>query len=464
MYVNKMAAIWLKIFLNTVDRNGGFTMAKPVVAIVGRPNVGKSTLFNKIAGKRISIVEDVPGVTRDRIYAEAEWLGRKFIMIDTGGLEPYSQDIIMQQMVRQAEIAIETANVIIFVVDGQEGITATDQEVANMLRKTSKKVILACNKIDSPKYKDNIYEFYNLGIGEPIGISAGQALGIGDLLDEVISGFPHEDEEEYDDLTIKVALVGRPNVGKSSIINKILGEDRVIVSNIPGTTRDAIDTPFEADGQKYVLIDTAGMRKKGRINEAIERYSVIRSLTAIERSDVCILVIDGETGVTEQDSKIAGYMHEQGRGAIIVVNKWDLVEKDDKTMNRYKDDIIKELSFMNYAPIMFVSALTGKRIPKILEMVNYVSNQHAMRIHTGLLNDVINEAVLMNQPAVSGGRRLNILYATQVSVKPPTFAIFVNDPELMHFSYERYLENQIRKSFDFQGTPIRFLIRGKSKQ
>jgi len=454
----------LKIFLNTVDRNGGFTMAKPVVAIVGRPNVGKSTLFNKIAGKRISIVEDVPGVTRDRIYAEAEWLGRTFIMIDTGGLEPYSQDIIMQQMVRQAEIAIETANVIIFVVDGQEGITATDQEVANMLRKTSKKVILACNKIDSPKYKDNIYEFYNLGIGEPIGISAGQALGIGDLLDEVISGFPHEDEEEYDDLTIKVALVGRPNVGKSSIINKILGEDRVIVSNIPGTTRDAIDTPFEADGQKYVLIDTAGMRKKGRINEAIERYSVIRSLTAIERSDVCILVIDGETGVTEQDSKIAGYMHEQGRGAIIVVNKWDLVEKDDKTMNRYKDDIIKELSFMNYAPIMFVSALTGKRIPKILEMVNYVSNQHAMRIHTGLLNDVINEAVLMNQPAVSGGRRLNILYATQVSVKPPTFAIFVNDPELMHFSYERYLENQIRKSFDFQGTPIRFLIRGKSKQ
>ncbi|MGI5997444.1 MAG: ribosome biogenesis GTPase Der [Lutispora sp.] len=439
-------------------------MAKPVVAIVGRPNVGKSTLFNKIAGKRISIVEDVPGVTRDRIYAEAEWLGRTFIMIDTGGLEPYSQDIIMQQMVRQAEIAIETANVIIFVVDGQEGITATDQEVANMLRKTSKKVILACNKIDSPKYKDNIYEFYNLGIGEPIGISAGQALGIGDLLDEVISGFPHEDEEEYDDLTIKVALVGRPNVGKSSIINKILGEDRVIVSNIPGTTRDAIDTPFEADGQKYVLIDTAGMRKKGRINEAIERYSVIRSLTAIERSDVCILVIDGETGVTEQDSKIAGYMHEQGRGAIIVVNKWDLVEKDDKTMNRYKDDIIKELSFMNYAPIMFVSALTGKRIPKILEMVNYVSNQHAMRIHTGLLNDVINEAVLMNQPAVSGGRRLNILYATQVSVKPPTFAIFVNDPELMHFSYERYLENQIRKSFDFQGTPIRFLIRGKSKQ
>ncbi|SHI62927.1 ribosome biogenesis GTPase Der [Lutispora thermophila] len=438
-------------------------MAKPVVAIVGRPNVGKSTLFNRIAGKRISIVEDVPGVTRDRIYAEAEWLGRKFIMIDTGGLEPYAQDIIMQQMKRQAEIAIETANVIIFVVDGQEGVTATDQEVANMLRKTSKKVILACNKIDSQKYKDNIYEFYNLGIGEPIGISAGQALGLGDLLDEVVKLFPHEGEEEYDDFTIKVALVGRPNVGKSSIINKILGEERVIVSNIPGTTRDAIDTPFEAGGQKYVLIDTAGMRKKGKINESIERYSVIRSLTAIERSDVCILVIDGETGVTEQDSKIAGYMHEQGRGAIIVVNKWDLVEKDDKTMNRYKENILKELSFMSYAPIMFVSALTGQRISKILEMVDFVSNQHAMRVQTGLLNDVINEAVLMNQPSVSGGRRLNILYSTQVSVKPPTFAIFVNDPELMHFSYERYLENQIRKSFGFQGTPIRFLIKGKSK-
>jgi len=439
-------------------------MAKPVVAIVGRPNVGKSTLFNRIAGKRISIVEDVPGVTRDRIYAEAEWLGRTFIMIDTGGLEPYSEDIIMQQMRRQAEVAIETANVIIFVVDGQEGVTATDHEVANMLRKTNKKVILACNKIDSPKYKDNIYEFYNLGIGEPIGISAGQALGLGDLLDEVVSGFPDEGEEEYDDFTIKVSLVGRPNVGKSSIINKILGEERVIVSNIPGTTRDAIDTSFEADGQKYVLIDTAGMRKRGKIYESIERYSVIRSLTAIERSDVSILVIDGETGVTEQDSKIAGYMHEQGRAAIIVVNKWDLVEKDDKTMNRYKEKIEKELSFMSYAPIMFVSALTGQRIPKILEMVDFVSNQHAMRIQTGLLNDVINEAVLMNQPMVSGGRRLNILYSTQVSVKPPTFAIFVNDPELMHFSYERYLENQIRKAFGFQGTPIRFLIKGKSKQ
>ena len=439
-------------------------MGKPVVAIVGRPNVGKSTLFNRIVGKRISIVEDIPGVTRDRIYAEAEWLGRTFIMIDTGGLEPYAEDIIMQQMKRQAEVAIETANVIIFLVDGQEGITATDEEVANMLRKTNKKVILACNKIDSPKYKDNIYEFYNLGIGEPIGISAGQALGLGDLLDEVIKNFPKENEEEYDQFTIKVALVGRPNVGKSSIINKILGEERVIVSNIPGTTRDAIDTPFEVGEQKYVLIDTAGMRKRGKISEAVERYSVIRSLTAIERSDVSILVIDAETGVTEQDTKIAGYIHEQGRGAIIVVNKWDLVEKDDKTMNIYRENIINRLSFMNYAPIMFVSAVTGQRIHKILEEVDFVSNQHSKRVQTGILNDVISEAVLMNQPSISGGRRLNILYATQVSVKPPTFALFVNDPELMHFTYERYLENQLRKAFGFQGTPIRFLIKGKSKQ
>jgi len=439
-------------------------VGKPVVAIVGRPNVGKSTLFNRIAGKRISIVEDIPGVTRDRIYAEAEWLGRPFIIIDTGGLEPYAEDIIMQQMRRQAEIAIDTANVIIFLVDGQEGITATDEEVANILRKTNKKVILACNKIDSPKYRNNVYEFYNLGIGEPIGISADQALGLGDLLDEVIKNFPEYDEEEYDQSVIKVALVGRPNVGKSSIINKILGEERVIVSNIPGTTRDAIDTPFEVGDRKYVLIDTAGMRKKGKINEAIERYSVIRALTAIERSDVSILVLDGETGLTEQDTKIAGYIHEQGRGVIIVVNKWDLVEKDDKTMNRYKEKIMEGLTFMDYAPVLFVSALTGQRIHKILEEVDFVSAQHAKRVETGILNDVINEAVLMNQPSVSGGRRLNILYATQVSVKPPTFALFVNEPELMHFSYERYLENQLRKAFGFQGTPIRFLIRGKSKQ
>lgn len=439
-------------------------MSKPIVAIVGRPNVGKSTLFNKIAGKRISIVEDTPGVTRDRIFAEAEWLGSTFSLIDTGGIEPYAEDIIMKQMKRQAEMAIETADVIIFVVDVQEGITPTDEEVADILRKANKLVILACNKVDAPKYKDNIYEFYNLGIGEPIGISAGQSLGLGDLLDEVIKGFPKEGEELYDELTTKVAVVGKPNVGKSSIINSILGEDRVIVSNIPGTTRDAIDTPFEKDGQKYVLIDTAGMRKKGKISESIERYSVIRSLTAIERADVCLLIIDGEEGITEQDSKIAGYIHEQGRGAIIVVNKWDLVEKDDKTVNVFKQNIMRVLPFMSYAPVMFVSALTGQRISKILDMVDFVSNQHALRVQTGVLNDIINEAVLMNQPAVSGGRRLNIYYATQVSVKPPTFVIFVNDPELMHFSYERYLENQVRKSFGFEGTPIRLIIRGKEKE
>ncbi len=436
-------------------------MSKPIVAIVGRPNVGKSTLFNKIAGKRISIVEDTPGVTRDRIFAEAEWTGISFDLIDTGGIEPYAEDIIMKQMKRQAEMAIETADVIVFVVDAQEGITPTDEEVADILRKADKLVVLACNKVDAPKYKDNIYEFYNLGIGEPIAISAGQSLGIGDLLDEVVKGFPKEGEELYDELTIKVAVVGKPNVGKSSIINSILGEERVIVSNIPGTTRDAIDTPFQKDGQKYVLIDTAGMRKKGRISEAIERYSVIRSLTAIERADVCLLIIDGKEGITEQDSKIAGYIHEQGRGVIIVVNKWDLVEKDDKTVNVFKQNIMRVLPFMNYAPVMFVSALTGQRISKILDMVDFVSNQHALRVQTGVLNDIINEAVLMNQPAVSGGRRLNIFYATQISVKPPTFVIFVNDPVLMHFSYERYLENQVRKSFGFEGTPIRFIIRSK---
>lgn len=436
-------------------------MSKPIVAIVGRPNVGKSTLFNRIVGKRISIVEDTPGVTRDRIFAEAEWTGVLFSIIDTGGIEPYAEDIIMQQMKRQAEMAIETADVIIFVVDAQEGITATDQEVADILRKANKTVVLACNKVDSSKYNQNIYEFYNLGIGEPISISAGQSLGIGDLLDEVIKGFPKEGEELYDESIIKVALAGRPNVGKSSIINSILGEDRVIVSHIPGTTRDAIDTFFEKDGKKYVLIDTAGMRKRGKISEAIERYSVIRALAAIERSDICILVIDAETGVTEQDSKIAGYAHEQGKGAIIVVNKWDLVEKDNRTVNLYKQDIVRVLAFMSYAPIIFVSALTGQRIHRILDMVDSVYSQCALRIQTGVLNDIINEAVLMNQPSISGGRKLNIFYATQVSVKPPTFVIFVNDPELMHFSYERYLENQLRKSFGFEGTPIRLIVRGR---
>jgi len=434
-------------------------LARPIVAIVGRPNVGKSTLFNKIAGKRISIVEDQPGVTRDRIYTEVEWQGNNFTLIDTGGIEPNSEDQILKQMKQQAEVAIETAEVIVFLVDGQEGITASDQEVANMLRRTKKDIILAVNKIDAPKYRDNIYEFYNLGLGEPMGISSGQALGLGDLLDEIVKHFPPEGEEAYDELTIKVAVVGKPNAGKSSLVNKILGEERVIVSDVPGTTRDAIDTPFTVGDGKYVFIDTAGMRKRGKVFESIERYSVVRSLTAIERADVCLLLIDAKEGVSEQDSKIAGYINDQGKAVVIVVNKWDIIEKDEKTIEKYKADIKKELSFMDYAPMIFISALTGQRVNKVLELIDHVSNQAAMRISTGMLNDIISEAVLTNQPAISGGRRLKIYYATQVSVKPPTFALFVNDPSLMHFSYKRYLENQIRKAFSFEGTPIRFLLR-----
>ncbi|MGI6587075.1 MAG: ribosome biogenesis GTPase Der [Lutisporaceae bacterium] len=434
-------------------------MAKSIVAIIGRPNVGKSTLFNKLAGKRISIVEDHPGVTRDRIYTEVQWQDRTFTLIDTGGIEPYSEDLMLKQMKQQAEIAIETAEVIVFLVDGQEGITPSDQEVANLLRRTRKKIILAVNKIDAPKYRDNIYEFYNLGLGEPIGISSGQALGLGDLLDLIIKNLSPEKEEIYDEYTIKVAVVGKPNVGKSSLINRILGEQRVIVTDVPGTTRDAIDTPFTIGENKYVFIDTAGMRKRGKVFESIERYSVIRSLTAIERADVCLMLIDGKEGVSEQDSKIAGYIHDQGKAAVIIVNKWDIVEKDDKTIDRYKSEIRNKLSFMDYSPILFISALTGQRVNKVLELVNYVSNNHAMRISTGMLNDVINEAVLMNQPALSGGRRFKIYYATQVSIKPPTFALFVNEPSLMHFSYQRYLENQIRKAFSFEGTPLRFVLR-----
>lgn len=434
-------------------------MARPIVAIVGRPNVGKSTLFNKIAGKRISIVEDQPGVTRDRIYTEVEWQGNNFTLIDTGGIEPNSEDQILKQMKQQAEVAIETAEVIVFLVDGQEGITASDQEVANMLRRTKKKIILAVNKIDAPKYRDNIYEFYNLGLGEPMGISSGQALGLGDLLEEIVKHFPPEGEEPYDEFTIKVAVVGKPNAGKSSLVNKILGEERVIVSDVPGTTRDAIDTPFTIEDSKYVFIDTAGMRKRGKVFESIERYSVVRSLTAIERADVCLLLIDAKEGVSEQDSKIAGYINDQGKAVVIVVNKWDIIEKDEKTIEKYKADIKKELSFMDHAPMVFISALTGQRVNKVLEQINHVSNQSAMRISTGMLNDIVSEAVLTNQPAISGGRRLKIYYATQVSVKPPTFALFVNEPALMHFSYKRYLENQIRKAFSFEGTPIRFLLR-----
>lgn len=429
-------------------------MAKPIVAIVGRPNVGKSTFFNRIAGKRISIVEDQPGVTRDRIYTEAEWLNVPFTMIDTGGIEPDTKDMILSQMRKQAEIAIETAHVIVFMVDGKEGLTAADQDVANMLRKTKKPVLLVVNKVDTKDLPHTFYDFYQLGLGEPMAISSANGLGLGDLLDEIVARFPKHQEDIYEEDTIKVAVIGKPNVGKSSIINTILGEERVIVSDIAGTTRDAIDTPFTHGEDKYVFIDTAGIRRKSRINENIEKYSVIRSLTAIERADVCLLVIDASEGVTEQDTKIAGYAHEQGKATIIVVNKWDIIEKDTRTMNQYIKDIRDRLAFMLYAPILFVSAKTKQRIHQILEMVKFVSNQHAMRVQTGMLNDVIGEATLLNQPPSDKGKRLKIYYATQTAVRPPKFIIFINDRELAHFSYTRYLENKIREAFGFEGTPI----------
>ncbi|WP_352419931.1 ribosome biogenesis GTPase Der [Proteiniborus sp.] len=439
-------------------------MARPIVAIVGRPNVGKSTLFNKIAGKRISIVEDMPGVTRDRIYAEGEWQNKYFTMIDTGGIEPASNDIIMSQMRRQAEIAIETGDVILLLVDGLEGITTTDREVADMLRKTNKEIILVVNKIDTPKTPDTVYEFYELGLGTPIIISAGQGLGLGDLLDEVVKHFPQDKDVEYNEDIIKVAVIGKPNVGKSSLINKILGEERVIVSDIAGTTRDAIDTYFTHGEDEYVFIDTAGLRKRKRINENIERYSVVRSLTAIERADVCIIVIDAAEGITEQDTKIAGYAHENGKAAIIAINKWDLIEKETNTYLKFEEDVKRVLSFMSYAPIIFISAETGKRVDKLLDLIKVVSNNHSMRISTGTLNDIIGEAVLMNQPPSDKGRRLKLYYGTQVGIKPPKFVIFINDEELMHFSYARYLENQIRQSFGFEGTPIQFEFREKGEK
>ncbi|WIF94738.1 ribosome biogenesis GTPase Der [Caminicella sporogenes] len=439
-------------------------MSKPIVAIVGRPNVGKSTFFNKIAGKRISIVEDKPGVTRDRIYTDVEWLNRHFTLIDTGGIEPNSKDVIISQMRRQAEIAIETAHVIVFMVDGKEGITTADEEIASMLRKTNKPIIFVVNKVDTNNLPDTFYDFYTLGMGEPIPISSVNGLNLGDLLDEIISKFPETCGDEYEEDVIKVAVIGKPNVGKSSLINTILGEERVIVSDIAGTTRDAIDTPFEFNEDKYVFIDTAGIRRKSRIYENIERYSVIRALTAIERSDVCLLVIDATVGVTEQDKKIAGYAHEAGKASIIIINKWDLVEKNNHTFNEYKRDIRNQLSFMSYAPILFVSAKTKQRVHKILEYIKYVSNQHSLRISTGALNDVISEAILLNQPPSDKGKRLKIYYATQVSVKPPRIVLFVNDKELAHFSYIRYLENQIRQNFVFEGTPIIIECREKKRE
>ena len=438
-------------------------MNRAVVCIVGRPNVGKSTLFNKIVGKRIAITEDTPGVTRDRIYAEGEWLGKYFTVIDTGGLEPENEEIIMTNIKRQVEIAIDTADVILFVVDGLQGLSSTDKEIGNMLRKSGKKVVLACNKIDTPKTPQEIYEFYELGLGDPIVVSAEQGLGLGDLLDEVVKNFPDDKDMDYDEDIIKVSFIGKPNVGKSSLINKILGEERVIVTNIPGTTRDAIDTYFNYKDERYVFIDTAGLRRKRSIYENVERYSVVRTLTAVDRSDICVLVIDATEGVTEQDSKIAGYAHDNGKGIIIVVNKWDLIEKDTNTHLEFEKDIRRVLGFIAYAPIIYISALTGQRVNRLLELINIVNNNYSLRISTGVLNDIINEAVLMNQPPSDKGKRLKIYYGTQVSVRPPKFVIFVNDKELMHFSYERYLENQIRNHFGFSGVPILFEFRQKGE-
>ena len=430
-------------------------MAKPIVAVVGRPNVGKSTLFNKISGERISIVEDTPGVTRDRIYVEAEWLDYRFTLIDTGGLEPESNDTILKQMYAQAEIAMEMADVILFVVDVKTGVTDTDMQVANILRKTKKPIVVAVNKVDDlKKYGMDIYEFYSLGLGEPWGVSAGQSLGLGDLLDEIVKHFPEEKGDMEDDDTIKVAIIGKPNVGKSSLINKILGENRVIVSDVAGTTRDAIDSYYEKDGQKYIFIDTAGMRRKSKIKENIEKYSIIRAVAAVERADVCILMINAEDGITDQDTKIAGIAHENGKACIIVVNKWDLIEKDNSTMNKFIKNIETELKYMPYAPILFISALTGQRIHKLFGIIKTVNENNSRRISTGLLNDVLIEAMNLNQPPAEKGRPLKIYYITQVSVKPPTFVLFVNDSELLHFSYKRYIENQLRQAFGFDGTPI----------
>ncbi|GAB6109312.1 ribosome biogenesis GTPase Der [Fusibacter bizertensis] len=439
-------------------------LRKPIVAVVGRPNVGKSTFFNRIAGARISIVEDTPGVTRDRIYADCEWLTHHFAMIDTGGIEPDSTDIIMSQMKDQAQIAIDTADVIIFLCDGKHSYTTADEDIAHMLRISKKPVLLVLNKIDQYKKPDHFYDYFDLGLGEPVMISSVNAMGLGDLLDDVVKMFPPHDELEEDEDTIRIALIGKPNVGKSSMVNKIIGENRVIVSDIAGTTRDAIDTPFEFKGQKYVLIDTAGIRRKSKVNESIERYSVLRAITAIERSDVCFVLIDASEGITDQDKKVAGYAHEAGKAAIFVINKWDLLEKDNHTFNEFKMRVREEFPFMMYAPVMFVSALTGQRINQLLEQAKYVSNNHALRISTGVLNDIINEAIALNQVPSDKGKRLKIYYATQVSVKPPTFILFVNDAELAHFSYVRYLENQIRKNFNYEGTPIVFKVKARGEQ
>ena len=440
-------------------------MSKPIVAIVGRPNVGKSTLFNALAGKKISIVKDTPGVTRDRIHADIDWLDHKFTMIDTGGIEPDSNDIILSQMREQAQIAIDTADVIIFMTDVKQGLVDSDAKVADMLRRSHKPVILVVNKVDNfNKMMADVYEFYNLGIGDPVPISASQRSGLGDMLDKVVSYFADLNLEQEEDDRPRIAIVGKPNVGKSSIINKITGESRVIVSNIAGTTRDAIDTDVKWNGKDYVFIDTAGLRRKSKVKEEIEKYSIIRTVTAVERADVVIIVIDAVEGVTEQDAKIAGIAHENGKGIIIAVNKWDAIEKNDKTVYEYTNKVRDILSFMPYAEIMFISAKTGQRLPKLFDMIDFVIANHAMRIETGVVNEIMAEAVALQQPPSDKGKRLKIFYMTQVSVKPPTFVIFVNNKELMHFSYTRYLENKIRDTFGFRGTALRFIIRERGEK
>ena len=441
-------------------------MGKPIVAIVGRPNVGKSTLFNIFANSRISIVEDTPGVTRDRLYADTEWLDNEFMMVDTGGIEIMNTDKIAVSIRQQAQIAIAEADVILFVCDARAGITHEDAEVAKMLRQSKKPIVLAINKADSPKQEMEIFEFYNLGIGEPIPVSAANHLGLGDLLDAVVEKFPETSAygEDGNEDEIKVALIGRPNVGKSSIFNTLVGEERSIVSDVAGTTRDAIDTPVIREGQKFLFIDTAGMRRKARIDEPIEKYSIIRSLRAVDRSDVVLMVIDAIDGVTEQDKKIAGYAHEAGKGIVLVVNKWDLYDKDNTSTLRYTENLRRELVFMQYAPVVFVSAMTKQRIHRLPEVIHYVAEQNAMRISTSVLNQVVEDAIAVNPPPTEKGQRLKILYATQVKIKPPTFVIFVNEPEIMHFSYQRYLENKLREAFGFEGTPLQMIIRGKNEE
>lgn len=440
-------------------------MSKPVVAIVGRPNVGKSTLFNALAGEKIAIVKDTPGVTRDRIYADVTWLDKEFTLIDTGGIEPDSRDIILSQMREQAQIAMDTADVILFITDVKQGLVDADSKVADMLRRSGKPVVLVVNKVDHfEKYMPDVYEFYNLGIGDPVPISASSRLGLGDMLDVVTGYFPEGSAQEEEDDRPRIAIVGKPNVGKSSIINRLLGENRVIVSDVAGTTRDAVDTEIVYNGKEYIFIDTAGLRRKSRIKEELERYSIIRTVTAVERADVVLMVIDAAEGVTEQDAKIAGIAHERGKGIIIVVNKWDAIEKNDRTMKEYENDIRQVLSFMPYAEIMYVSALTGQRLVKLYDMIDMVIENQTLRIATGVLNEIMTEAVAMQQPPSDKGKRLKLYYITQVSVKPPTFVIFVNDRELMHFSYTRYLENKIREAFGFRGTSLKFFIRERKEK